>query len=90
MSTIRKNNVLKKLIKKYDELGMGISIATDISLTENDKLVHIPLKQHLPQRGHSLVLHRGRFLSPQARRFVEILNEVYGHETVLPDLTVQS
>jgi DNA-binding transcriptional LysR family regulator len=78
-----------EVIKKYVELGMGISIVTDICLTGNEKLARIPLKQYFPQRGYGLVLRKGRFLSPQARKFVEILNEVYGHETA-PEVTVQA
>lgn len=67
-----------EVIKKYVELGMGISIVTDICLTGTEKLVRIPLKQYFPQRGYGLVLRKGKFLSPQARKFVEILHEVYG------------
>jgi DNA-binding transcriptional LysR family regulator len=67
-----------EVIKKYVELGMGISIVTDICLTGKEKLVRIPLQQYFPQRDYGLVLRKGRFLSPQARRFIEILNEVYG------------
>ena len=67
-----------EVIKKYVELGMGISIVTDICLTGQEKLVRIPLNQYFPQRGYGLVLRKGKFLSPQAQRFVEILTEVYG------------
>ena len=67
-----------EVIKKYVELGMGISIVTDICLTGQEKLARIPLNQYFPQRGYGLVLRKGKFLSPQARRFVEILTEVYG------------
>ena len=67
-----------EVIKKYVELGMGISIVTDICLTGSEKLARIPLNQYFPQRGYGLVLRKGRFLSPQATRFVEILKEVYG------------
>jgi DNA-binding transcriptional LysR family regulator len=70
-----------EVIKKYVELGMGISIVTDICLTGTEKLIRIPLNQYFPQRGYGLVLRKGRFLTPQARRFVEILNEVYGLES---------
>ena len=77
-----------EVIKKYVELGMGISIVTDICLTGDEKLVRIPLKQHFPQRGYGLVLRKGRVLSPQARRFIEILNEVYGHEAAIPGVSV--
>jgi len=80
-----------EVIKKYVELGMGISIVTDICLTGNEKLAYIPLNQYFPQRGYGLVLRKGKFLSPQARRFVEILNEVYGIETsstISPEISV--
>ncbi len=70
-----------EVIKKYVELGMGISIVTDICLTGSEKLVRIPLRQYFPQRGYGLVLRKGKFLSPQARRFVEILHDVYGMNT---------
>lgn len=66
-----------EVIKKYVELGMGISVVTDICLTGNENLARIPLGQYFPQRGYGLVFRKGRFLSPQACRFVEILNEVY-------------
>ena len=79
-----------EVIKKYVELGMGISIVTDICLTGTEKLVRIPLNQHFPQRGYGLVLRKGRFLSPQARRFIEILNEVYGLAATPTNLTVQA
>jgi DNA-binding transcriptional LysR family regulator len=78
-----------EVIKKYVELGMGISIVTDICLTGTEKLVRIPLTQYFPQRGYGLVLRKGRFLSPQARRFVEILYEVYGMKSSPTELTVR-
>jgi DNA-binding transcriptional LysR family regulator len=78
-----------EVIKKYVELGMGISIVTDICLTGTEKLARIPLNQYFPQRGYGLVLRKGRFLSPQARRFVEILYEVYDIEPATAELNVQ-
>lgn len=66
-----------EVIKKYVELGMGISIVTDICLTGNEKLVSIPLANYFPQRGYGLVLRKGKFMSPQANRFVELLLETY-------------
>ena len=66
-----------EVIKKYVEMGMGISIVTDICLTGYEKLERIPLKDYFPQRDYGLVLRKGKFLSPQAQRFVEILIEVY-------------
>jgi DNA-binding transcriptional LysR family regulator len=78
-----------EVIKKYVELGMGISIVTDICITGTEKLALIPLKQYFPQRGYGLVLRKGRFLSPQARRFVEILNEVYDIKDAPAEVTVR-
>jgi len=72
-----------EVIKKYVELGMGISIVTDICLTGNEKLVSIPLADYFPQRGYGLVLRKGKFMSPQANRFVELLLETY-RENALP------
>jgi DNA-binding transcriptional LysR family regulator len=68
-----------EVIKKYVELGMGVSIVTDICLTGDEKLMRIPLTRYFPQRGYGLVLRKGRFLSPQARRFIEIMEEVYAN-----------
>ncbi len=72
-----------EVIKKYVELGMGVSIVTDICLTGKEKLVSIPLSDYFPQRGYGLVLRKGKFMSPQANRFVEMLVETY-RENSLP------
>jgi len=72
-----------EVIKKYVELGMGISIVTDICLTGQEKLVSITLADYFPQRGYGLVLRKGKFMSPQANRFVELLLETY-RENALP------
>lgn len=66
-----------EVIKKYVSLGMGISIVTDICLEGTERLARIPLTQYFPQRSYGLVLRKGRFLSPQARRFMEIMESVY-------------
>ena len=66
-----------EVIKKYVSLGMGISIVTDICLEGTEALVRIPLTKYFPQRSYGLVLRKGRFLSPQARRFMEIMESVY-------------
>lgn len=66
-----------EVIKKYVSLGMGISIVTDICLEGTERLARIPLTQYFPQRSYGLVLRKGRFLSPQARRFIEIMESVY-------------
>ncbi len=62
-----------EIIKKYVELGMGVSIVTDVCLTGTEKLVTKPLDLYFPKRSYGLVLRKGKFLSPQARRFIEIM-----------------
>jgi LysR family cys regulon transcriptional activator len=75
-----------EVIKKYVELGMGISIVTDICLGGTERLARIPLVRYFPQRSYGLVLRRGGILSPQARRFIEVLEEVYQTKPALPQV----
>ncbi len=63
-----------EVIKKYVELGLGISIVTSICITAHDQLAQIPLDQYFPKRSYGIVLRRGKFLSPQAKRFIEMMN----------------
>lgn len=63
-----------EVIKKYVELGMGISIVTDVCLGEQDKLAKIPLGQYFPKRSYGVVMRKGKFLSPQAKRFIDMMD----------------
>lgn len=63
-----------EVIKKYVELGMGISIVTSICLTGEERLARIPLARYFPKRTYGVVLRRGKFLSPAATRFLEIMD----------------
>jgi DNA-binding transcriptional LysR family regulator len=67
-----------EVIKKYVELGLGISIVTDVCLTGEEKLTCIPLDDYFPKRSYGTVLRRGKFLSPQAKRFVDVLQASFG------------
>ncbi len=62
-----------EVIKKYVEQGMGISIVSDVCLNGEEKLARIPLNQYFPDRGYGIVMRRGKFLSPQAKRFIEMM-----------------
>lgn len=64
-----------EVIKKYVELGLGISIVTSICITDDDqgKLATLPLDRYFPERSYGVVLRQGKFLSPQARKFIEIM-----------------
>jgi len=63
-----------EVIKRYVELGLGISVVTSICLTGSERLVAVPVKEYFPQRTYGVVLRKGKFLSPQARRFIELLD----------------
>jgi len=69
-----------EVIKKYVELGLGISIVTDVCLTGEEKLAQIPLHQYFPRRTYGIVQRNGRYLSPQAKRFIDIMDRVYPNE----------
>jgi len=64
-----------EVIKRYVELGLGISIVINVCLTGREKLEVIPVKRYFPQRIYGIVKLKGRPLSPQARHFIEMLRE---------------
>jgi DNA-binding transcriptional LysR family regulator len=66
-----------EVIKTYVELGLGISIVTDVCLTGDERLGRVPLEQYFPRRSYGIVLRRGKFLSPQTKKFQEILDQVF-------------
>jgi DNA-binding transcriptional LysR family regulator len=63
-----------EVIKKYVEQGLGISIVSDVCLSGNEQLKRIPLDEFFPDRGYGIVMRRGKFLSPQAKRFIEMMD----------------
>ena len=63
-----------EIIKKYVELGLGISIVTDLCLTGTERLARIPLGRYFPRRSYGIVLRRGKFISPQAKRFIDMVD----------------
>lgn len=69
-----------EVIKKYVELGLGISIVTDLCLTGREQLGCVPLEHYFPKRSYGIVLRRGKFLSPQTKRFQEIMDLVFPGE----------
>jgi len=85
-----------EVIKKYVELGMGISIVTDVCLTGEDNLACISLERYFPKRSYGIVLRRGKFLSPQAKRFLEVVDgafadrEVEPHQQTIPEARWES
>jgi DNA-binding transcriptional LysR family regulator len=69
-----------EIIKKYVELGLGISIVTDVCLAGDERFARIPLNQYFPRRSYGIVYRKNKFLSPQAKRFIEILEATYADQ----------
>lgn len=63
-----------EIIKKYVGLGMGVSIVTAVCLTEQDELFTYPLDEYMPKRSYGVVVRRGKFLSPQAQAFIDMID----------------
>ena len=72
-----------EVIKQYVAMGLGISIVTAICLTEADRarLASRSLAAWFPERTYGVVVRKGKYLSPQARVFTELIK---------PDLFVRS
>ena len=64
-----------EVIKQYVAMGLGISIVTAICLTEADhqRLAVRSLARWFPSRSYGVVVRKGKFLSPQARAFVDLI-----------------
>src|SRR5579859_3073736 len=63
-------------IKKYVELGLGISLIISIGITGQERLEVLPAGEFFPKRTYGVVLRKGRILTPQAMRFVRLLRSV--------------
>ena len=59
-----------EVIKRYVELGMGISIVINVCLTGRERLEVMPANKYFPKRVYGIVQLKGRKLSPQARDFI--------------------
>jgi len=64
-----------EVIKRYVELDFGVSIVTGICLRDDDRLVAKNMSNYFPRRSYGTVMRRGKFLSPQARAFMEVTEE---------------
>jgi LysR family transcriptional regulator, low CO2-responsive transcriptional regulator len=63
------------VIKEYVAMGMGISIVTGICITAADhgRLAVRNMKQFFPQRSYGVVMRKGKFLSAEARAFIDLI-----------------
>ncbi|RZA17194.1 MAG: LysR family transcriptional regulator [Lysobacteraceae bacterium] len=64
-----------EVIKQYVAMGLGISIVTAICLTDADRqrLAARSLARWFPSRSYGIVMRKGKFLSAQARAFVDLI-----------------
>jgi DNA-binding transcriptional LysR family regulator len=64
-----------EVIKQYVAMGLGISIVTAICLTDADRarLSARSLADYFPSRSYGVVVRKGKYLSPQARAFTELI-----------------
>lgn len=77
---IRHNVLLEaggwEVIKKYVETGLGISIVSSICLTGKEKICRISLKDYIPMHSYGIILRQGKYITPAARRFIEIIDAI--------------
>ena len=64
-----------EVIKRYVEMGLGISIVTSICLTGRENLATVPLTEFFPIRSYGLILRRDKFISPAAKKFIELISQ---------------
>jgi DNA-binding transcriptional LysR family regulator len=64
-----------EIVKRYVELGLGVSIVTEVCLTGNEKIASIPLQHYFPPRSYGLIVRKGKFFTPQAKRFIDMFDE---------------
>jgi DNA-binding transcriptional LysR family regulator len=62
-----------EVIKRYVELGLGVSIVTGICLTGKEALLAIPFIKYFPRWTYGIVVRKGKLLSSPARRFVAMI-----------------
>ncbi|ORU92909.1 MAG: LysR family transcriptional regulator [Cycloclasticus sp. symbiont of Bathymodiolus heckerae] len=63
-----------EIIKKYVELGLGLSIITSVSLTGNEKLIARPLSKYFPDYYYGVTMKRKGTLSLPAKNFIELID----------------
>ncbi len=63
-----------EVIKKYVEQGLGISIVSCLCLHGQEALSTTSLTKYFPKQIYGAVIRKGKFLTPQAQSFLEILS----------------
>ena len=74
-----------EVIKRYVEIGTGISIVTSICLRGFENLTVRPMGHYFPNRSYGVVVRRGKFLSPQAKQFLQMMDgNFFARQTTPP------
>ena len=63
-----------EVIKKYVELGLGISIVMSICITGGERLFVSSIRKYFPDRTYGVVLRKGKHLAAPARSFIELMD----------------
>ncbi len=68
-----------EVIKRYVKIGLGVSIVTDVCITERDReeMTILPLDKYFPKRSYGIVTRKGKFLSTPAERFIDLMKSCY-------------
>ena len=76
-----------EVIKRYVEIGSGISIVTSICLRGFENLTVKPMDEYFPNRSYGVVVRRGKFLSAQAKYFLEMMDgDFFAKQTAPPPI----
>jgi len=74
-----------EVIKRYVEIGTGISIVTSICLRGFENLSVKPIDEYFPNRTYGAVVRRGKFLSAQSKQFLEMMDaDVFARQAAPP------
>lgn len=69
-----------EVVKCYVEQGLGVSIVTEVCLTGKENLAVIPVNEYFPSRKYGLIVRKGKFFTPQAKRFIEMFDNDFFKE----------
>ena len=63
------------VIKQYVAMGLGLSIVTGICITaaDRERLAVRNMRAYFPPRSYGVVVRKGKYLSPEARAFVDLV-----------------
>jgi len=74
-----------EVIKRYVSMGLGISVVSSVCVSDDDRLAVIQVDKFFPKRTYGVVLRQGKFLTPQAKRFIELMDPSIEHPENLPE-----